>query len=92
MGNAVNGNGNFDEGDKWNILTFTISEPGDTEVATDEDVSLRTISVGDYESLFVAEEDPEAIEAERQDGIAHNFFANGKVNIGKAGSCFVVNI
>ena len=79
VGNAVNGNGNFDEGDKWNILAFTISEPGDTEVATDEDVSLRTISVGDYESLFVAEEDPEAIEAERQEGIAHDFFANGNL-------------
>ena len=79
VGNAVNGNGSFDEGDKWNILTFRISEPGDTEVATDEHVSLRTISVGDYESLFVAEEDPEAIEAERQEGIAHNFFANGNL-------------
>lgn len=79
VGNAVNGNGNFDEGDKWNILAFTINEPGDTEVATNEDVSLRTISVGDYESLFVAEEDPEAVEAERQEGIAHNFFANGNL-------------
>tara|TARA_B100000900_G_scaffold200904_3_gene170364 strand:+ start:6155 stop:7081 length:927 start_codon:yes stop_codon:yes gene_type:complete len=79
VGNAVNGNGNFDEGDKWNILAFTINEPGDTEVATNEDVSLRTISVGDYDSLFVAEEDPEAIEAERQEGIAHNFFTNGNL-------------
>ena len=52
VGNAVNGNGNFDEGDKWNILAFTISEPGATEIATDEDVSLRTISVGDYDSLL----------------------------------------
>ena len=79
VGNAVNGNGNFDEGDKWNILAFTISEPGDTEIATDEDVSLRTICVGDYDSRFEAEEDPEAIEAERQEGIAHNFFANGNL-------------
>ena len=79
VGNAVNGNGNFDEGDKWNILAFTINEPGDTEVATNEDVSLRTISVGDYDSLFVAEEDPEAIEAERQEGIADNFFTNGNL-------------
>ena len=70
VGNAVNGDGNPNEDDKWNILTFTISEPGDTVIATDEDIALRTISVGDYESLFVAEEDPEAIEAERQEGIA----------------------
>ena len=79
VGNAVNGNGNFDEGDKWNILTFTISAPGATEIATDEDVALRTISVGDYDSLFVAEEDPEAVEAERQEGIAHDFFTNGNL-------------
>jgi hypothetical protein len=79
VGNAVNGNGVFDEGDKWNILTFTISAPGATEISTNEDISLRTISVGDYESLFVAEEDPEAIEAERQEGIAHDFFTNGNL-------------
>ena len=47
VGNAVNGNGAFDEGDKWNILTFTISAPGDTAIATNEDIALRTISVGD---------------------------------------------
>jgi hypothetical protein len=79
VGNAVNGNGAFDEGDKWNILTFTISAPGDTAIATNEDIALRTISVGDYESLFVADEDPEAIEAERQEGIAHDFFTNGNL-------------
>ena len=58
VGNAVDGDGAPNEDDKWNILTFTVSAPGATEVATDEDVSLRTISVGDYDSLFVAEEDP----------------------------------
>ena len=79
VGNAVNGNGVFDEGDTWNILTFTVSEPGATVIATTEDVSLRTISVGDYDALFVAKEDPEAIEAERQEGIAHDFFANGNL-------------
>ena len=65
VGNAVNGDGAPNEDDKWNILTFTVSAPGATEIATDEDISLRTISVGDYDSLFVAEEDPEAVEAER---------------------------
>jgi hypothetical protein len=79
VGNAVNGNGAFDEGDMWNILTFTVSEPGSTVIATTEDVALRTISVGDYDALFVAEEDPEAVEAERQEGIAHDFFANGNL-------------
>ncbi|RJU97485.1 MAG: hypothetical protein DWC10_04585 [Candidatus Poseidoniales archaeon] len=79
VGNAVNGDGLPNEDDKWNILTFTISAPGATEIATTEDVSLRTISVGDYDSLFVAEEDPEALEAERQEGIAHEFFANGNL-------------
>ena len=79
VGNAVNGDGVPNEEDKWNILAFTVSAPGATEIATDEDVSLRTISVGDYESLFVAEEAPEAAEAERQEGIAHNFFSNGNL-------------
>lgn len=79
VGNAVNGNGAPDEGDKWNILGFTIGAPGDVEISTDEDISVRTISVGDYESLFVAEEDPEAVEAARQEGIAHNFFENGNL-------------
>ena len=79
VGNAVNGNGLPDEGDKWNILSFIISEPGAEEVVTDEDVSLRTISVGDYDALFVAEDNPEAVEAERQEGIANEFFTNGNL-------------
>ena len=79
VGNAVNGDGLPNEDDKWNILTFTVSAPGASAVPTTEDVSLRTISVGDYDSLFVAEEDPEAVEAERQEGIAHDFFANGNL-------------
>ena len=45
VGNAVNGDGVPNEEDKWNILAFTVSAPGATEIATDEDVSLRTISV-----------------------------------------------
>lgn len=79
VGNAVNGNEVYDEGDKWNILSFIISEPGSAAIVSEEDISLRTISVGDYDSLFVAEEDPEAVEAERQEGIAHNFFTNGNL-------------
>ena len=42
-------------------------------------INTRTISVGDFESLFVAEEDSEAMEAERQAGIADDFFNNGNL-------------
>ena len=45
----------------------------------EENLALRTISVGDFESLFVAEEDPEALEAKRQAEIADDFFTNGNL-------------
>ena len=70
VGNAVNGNGNFDAGDAWNILSFSISEPGSTTNEGAEEEAVRTISVGDYDSLFVADVDPEVAEAERQAQIA----------------------
>ena len=35
--------------------------------------------VGDYDALFVAEEDPEAVEAERQEELAHLFFDEGNL-------------
>ena len=79
VGNAVNGNGQFDEGDLWNILSFSISSPDSTFTDDSENLQLRTISVGDYDSLFVAEEDPAAIEAARQEGIAEDFFTNGNL-------------
>ena len=79
VGNAVNGNGQFDEGDLWNILSFSISSPDTTYQDDDESLAVRTISVGDYESLFVATENPEAIEAERQEEIADDFFSNGNL-------------
>ena len=79
VGNAVNGNGQFDEGDLWNILSFSISAPGTTYQDDNESLAVRTISVGDYESLFVATENPEAIEAQRQEGIAEDFFNNGNL-------------
>ena len=79
VGNAVNGNGNFDAGDTWNIVSFSISPP-DTATNDDEaNLALRTISVGDYESLFVAVEDPEAVEAERQSELAEIFFDEGNI-------------
>ena len=79
VGNAVNGNGQFDGGDLWNILSFSISPPETTYEDDSESLALRTISVGDYDSLFVAEEDPAAVEAERQKTIADNFFNNGNL-------------
>ena len=79
VGNAVNGNGQFDGGDLWNILSFSISSPDSTFTDDSENLQLRTISVGDYDSLFVAEENPAAIEAARQEGIAEDFFTNGNL-------------
>ena len=79
VGNAVNGNGQFDGGDLWNILSFSISPPDSTYKDDEENLQLRTISVGDYDSLFVAEEDPAALEAARQEKIADDFFNNGNL-------------
>ena len=55
VGNAVNGDGSFDEGDNWNILTFSIADPNGATVSEGEELSLRTISVGDYDELFKQE-------------------------------------
>lgn len=79
VGNAVNGNGNFDAGDAWNILSFSISSPDTTTNDNDENLTLRTISVGDYDALFVAVEDPAAVEAERQENLAELFFDEGNL-------------
>ena len=46
------------EGDNWNLLSFFISSPDTMTNDDEENLALRTISVGDFESLFVAEEDP----------------------------------
>ena len=82
VGNAVNGNGQFDGGDLWNILSFSISAPDTTFEDDSDNLQLRTISVGDYDSLFVAEEDPAAFEAERQEGIAEDFLTMETYSIG----------
>ena len=42
-------------------------------------MELRTLSVGDYDSLFVAEEDPEAVEAARQQQLADQYFTFGNI-------------
>ncbi|MCH1422933.1 MAG: hypothetical protein L7U62_05535 [Candidatus Poseidoniaceae archaeon] len=79
VGNAVNGDGIANELDAWNIVSFSISPPDSATNDDDENLALRTISVGDYESLFVAVEDPEAVEAERQEELASTFFDEGNI-------------
>lgn len=79
VGNAVDGQNGANEGDKWNILSFFISAPDSTTDDDEEGLPLRTISVGDFDSLFVAEIDPAVVEAERQEGIADDFFSNGNI-------------
>lgn len=79
VGNAVDGQNGANEGDKWNILSFFISAPDSTTDDDAEGLPLRTISVGDFDSLFVAEIDPAVVEAERQEGIADDFFSNGNI-------------
>ena len=71
VGNAVDGSGSNDAADQWNILSFTISAPG-TGAQSGEGLAARVISVGDYESLFAAEDTDPAkaeIEAERAEEI-----------------------
>ena len=75
-GNVVDGSGAPDAGDHWTTLSFTVSAPG--TATADEDVSLRTISVGDYDSLFGQKSDAQ-IEAERQAEIASNYFEQGNL-------------
>ena len=90
VGNAVNGNGVFDDGDHWNVLSFMISAPDSSAGDDVQDRDVRTISVGDYESLFVAEVDPEAEEAARQEELAHAFFDNGNLYYWTTLSIFII--
>ncbi len=76
--NAVNGAA-ADAGDKWNILSFSISAPGEAVSQEDEALATRTLSVGDYDTLFVQKEDPEALEREHQEELAHKYFENGNL-------------
>ena len=75
-GNIVDESGSPDAGDHWTILTFTISAPG--TATPDADASLRTISIGDYDSLF-GQKTAEEIEAERQAEIASDYFEQGNL-------------
>jgi len=74
-GNAVDGSGAPDAGDSWNLLSFVINSPSQTTASTDQ--STRVISVGDYDSLFVVVEDPDALEAERQEKLSLSVVNSG---------------
>ena len=77
-GNSVDGGGLNDETDYWNLLAFSISPPG-TIVSGDDAATLetRTISVGDYDTLFVIEESAAQKEAERQAALALSIYRQG---------------
>ncbi len=75
-GNIVDLSGNADAGDHWTTLSFMVSAPGSS--TPDSDENLRTISVGDYDSLF-GQKTPEEIEAERQSELAEDYFVQGNL-------------
>ncbi|RZD33641.1 MAG: hypothetical protein CXT72_07395 [Methanobacteriota archaeon] len=79
-GNSVDSSGAADAGDYWNLLSFSITAPG--TISEDESgavLSTRTISVGDYDSLFVIEESASEIEAARQKAISERVFSQGNL-------------
>ena len=78
VGNSVDGGGIPDEMDYWNILSFSISPPG-TIASGDDAATLetRTISVGDYDTLFLIEESEAQKEAERQAALALSIYQQG---------------
>ena len=76
-GNSVDGGGANDDSDHWNLLSFVVNEPGATDAQSEQGLSTKVISVGDYDSLFVSEEDPEQLERERQAELADGVFSTG---------------
>ncbi len=76
-GNSVDGHGANDESDAWNLLSFVINSP--SSASAQPDTSSRVLSVGDYDSLFVSEPDPAAIEHEKQLVLAQAVFDNGNL-------------
>ena len=79
-GNSVNGDGAPGDEDWWNILSFTINAP-ETIQSGDSGATLetRTVSVGDYDTLFVVEESDAQREAERQEALSHRVFSQGNL-------------
>ena len=79
VGNSINDNGQADEGDYWNVLSFSINPPGTITNADGDDLSTRTVSVGTYENLFVAEITDDQIEQERQLALSADVFLKGNI-------------
>ena len=78
-GNSVDGGGIPDTEDYWNLLAFSISPPGTiAEGDNDATLSTRTISVGDYDSLFLLEETDAEKEAQRQEALSMKNLSTGK--------------
>ena len=79
-GNSVNGDGAPGDEDWWNILTFTVNAPGTIE-SGDSGATLetRTVSVGDYDTLFLIEESEAQKEAERQEALSKRVFTQGNL-------------
>jgi hypothetical protein len=79
-GNSINKNDQADEGDYWNVLSFSVNQPGTiTNSADSEKLATRTVSVGTYENLFVAEITDEQIEEERQMALSADVFLKGNI-------------
>ena len=79
-GNSINDNGQADEGDYWNVLSFSINPPGTVSNADDKDsLVTRTVSVGTYQNLFVAEVTDDQIEQERQLALSADIFLKGNL-------------
>ncbi|MDG1535861.1 MAG: hypothetical protein P8Q45_01375 [Candidatus Thalassarchaeaceae archaeon] len=80
VGNSVDSSGLPDEGDYWNILTFSINAPGTiSDGDNDAVLQTRTIAVGDYDTLFVLEESEAEKEAERQKHLSETIFEKGNL-------------
>ena len=80
VGNSVDGSGVPDEGDYWNLLSFTVNAPGTIDSGDDAaTLETRTISVGDYDTLFLIEESDAAKEAERQAALSLRIYEQGNL-------------
>ena len=76
IGNIVDEDGTFSDGDAWNMFTFTVFAPGN--VTNDDDPGLRTISAGDYDRLF-GQKSADELEVEHQANLAEMYFTQGNL-------------
>lgn len=79
-GNSVDGGGAQDDTDYWNLLSFSINPPGTISSGENQTtLETRTISVGDYDTLFVEEESASELEAERQAALSQRMYQQGNL-------------